>query len=267
MDVILQASDLHFAYGDQPVLRGINIALRGGEVVALLGPNGTGKSTLLKILLGQLRAQGVVLWNSKPVQRWKSRELARLVAYLPQTPAFEPSQRIAQTLRMGRTPYWGAFGVETQRDIDAVAAVVELLQLGDLLHRRMDQISGGQRQRVFLGRCLVQEPQALLLDEPSTHLDLRHQVELCALLRRLADQRRLAVLMASHELNLAASFADRLVLLESGRAAADGSPKQVMDAELLSRVFGVRLRRVDAPDLPPLIAAEAQSRAADSGKP
>jgi len=258
MDVLLQASALHFAYGAQPVLRGIDLSLRGGEVAALLGPNGTGKSTLIKILLGQLRAQGSVLWNGRPVQRWKSRELARLVAYLPQTPAYEPSQRVGEALRIGRTPYWGAFGVETHADIAAVAAVVELLKLGDLQHRRMDQISGGQRQRVFLGRCLVQEPLALLLDEPSTHLDLRHQVELCSLLRNLADQRHLAVLMASHELSLAASFADRLVLLEDGRAAADGPPQKVMDAELLSRVFGVRLRRCDAPGLPPLIAPEAK---------
>jgi iron complex transport system ATP-binding protein len=254
--VIMQAAAVNFAYGERQVLRGIDITLRAGEVTALLGPNGTGKSTLLKVLLGQVRGSGAITWDGRPVRQWKSRELARFVAYLPQTPAFEPGQTVAEVLRLGRAPYWGPFGLESQHDATAVAEVADLLELSDLLRRPMDEISGGQRQRVFLGRCLAQEPRALLLDEPNTFLDLRHQVDLCRLLKRLAAERSLAILMASHDLSLAAAFADRLILLDGGKAVADGTPEKVMDAELLSSVFGLPLQRIDRPGGRPMIAPE-----------
>jgi iron complex transport system ATP-binding protein len=115
------------------------------------------------------------------------------VAYLPQSPSYEPEQRVAEALRLGRAPYWGAFGIESTRDAQVVGEVARLLALDDLLARRMDELSGGQRQRVFVGRCLVQEPRALLLDEPNTFLDLRHQVELSQLLRRLARERQVPI--------------------------------------------------------------------------
>jgi len=257
MPPLLQASDLTFAYGDLPVLRGINISLAPREVVALVGPNGAGKSTLIKALLGQLPAAGSIIWNGRPAQQWKRRELARWVAYLPQNPGFEPGERVGEMLRLGRAPYWGLFGLESERDAAAVREVTTLLGLEHLLHRPMDEISGGQRQRVFLGRCLAQEPRALLLDEPNTFLDLKHQVELCRLLRRLAAERSLAVLMASHDLNLAAAFADRLVLLDNGVVVADGPPTEVLQPDLFSRVFGVPLRRIDSPGRAPIIIADS----------
>jgi iron complex transport system ATP-binding protein len=245
-DTLLQARDLSFAYGDVPVLRGVGLALAAGEVVALLGPNGSGKSTLIRALLGQLPVRdGDVGWQGRGVFAWRRRELARLVAYLPQAPAFEPEQTVRDVLRLGRAPYWGAFGVESPRDAQVVAEVAATLHLGDLLSRRVDQLSGGQRQRVFVGRCLVQEPRALLLDEPGTFLDLRHQVELLQLLRTLARERGVGVLMASHDLNVAASLADRLILLESGAVAAAGTPAEVLQPELLQRVYGVPMDRID----------------------
>src|SRR5204863_2343542 len=121
-----------------------------------------------------------------------------------------------EVLRLGRAAYWGAFGIESPRDAEIVREIATLLELGDLLNHRMDELSGGQRQRVFVGRCLVQEPAAMLLDEPSTFLDLRHQVELCALLKKLSRERNIGVLMASHDLNLAGGFCDRLMLLHDG---------------------------------------------------
>jgi iron complex transport system ATP-binding protein len=150
------------------------------------------------------------------------------------------------TLRLGRAPYWGAFGLESSGDEHVIRAVADSLDLTDLLPRRMDELSGGQRQRVFVGRCLAQEPKAMLLDEPNTYLDLRHQIDLCRLLRRLADERGIAVLMASHDLNLAAAFSDRVVVLEEGRVALHGKADSVMDAGVLSRVYGVELRRVES---------------------
>src|SRR5262249_29813120 len=151
---------------------------------------------------------------------WTRRELARRVAYLPQSPVADAGQTVIDTLRLGRSPYWSAFGIESPRDEQVVRSVSARLGLDDLLSRPLDELSGGQRQRVFVGRCLVQEPAAMLLDEPSTFLDLRHQVELCQLLRQLAKEQSIGVLMASHDLNLAAAYANRVVVLSEGTIAA-----------------------------------------------
>jgi iron complex transport system ATP-binding protein len=243
---LLRARDLGFAYAiDRPVLRGINLTLATGEVVALLGPNGSGKSTLIRALLGQLQASGEIAWQNRAIGAWRKRELARVVAYLPQAPAFELEQTVHDVLRIGRAPYWGAFGVESPRDGQIVEDVARSLHLDEFFSRRVDQLSGGQRQRVFVGRCLVQEPRAMLLDEPGTFLDLRHQVELLQLLRRLASDQGVGVLLASHDLNVAASLADRLILLDGGTLAADGPPADVLDPALLERVYGVAMDRID----------------------
>ena len=242
----LEAQNLHFAYGDRPVLRAVSVRLDAGEIVALLGPNGSGKSTLLRALLGQLPAAGVIHWNGRDARSWSRRELARLVAYLPQAPTAD-DQRVLDVLRTGRAPYWGAFGIESDRDVEVVRRVGLQLGLAELMSRSMNELSGGQRQRVFIGRCLVQEPKALLLDEPNTYLDLRHQVELSQLLHRLSREQGLAVLMASHDLNLAAASADRLVLLHEGVVAADGKPAQVLQPDLLSTVYGVPMQRLEIP--------------------
>jgi len=137
-----------------------------------------------------------------PVASWRGK-----IAYLPQNPTYEPAQTVADVLRLGRAPYWSAFGIESPRDEKIVNDVAQSLALGDLLLRRMDQLSGGQRQRVFVGRCLVQEPLAMLLDEPNTFLDLKAQVDLSQLFRKLARERNIGLLLASHDLNLAGSFA------------------------------------------------------------
>jgi iron complex transport system ATP-binding protein len=250
---VLEALDIVFGYGDQPVLRGVTLELREGEVVSLLGPNGCGKSTLIKVLLGHLAGQGKVRWAGRAVEQWPRRQLARQVAYLPQAPAFEPQQPVGDVLRLGRAPYVGAFGLESPQDLRIVREVADLLDLSQLLDRPMDALSGGQRQRVLVGRCLAQQPRAMLLDEPNTFLDLRHQVELCGLLRKLARERGIGVLMASHDLNLAATFSDRLLLMQEGRVAAEGRPGEVLEPALLERVYGVPMRRYDPPGGGPVV--------------
>jgi iron complex transport system ATP-binding protein len=257
---LLDATAVSFAYGERAVLREVGISLKPGEVVALIGPNGSGKSTLIKSLLGHLSARGEIAWDGRPMNAWRRRDLARFVAYLPQSPAFDPQHRVAEVLRMGRAPYWGAFGLESPRDAEVVQRVIAELHLGEWTARRMDEISGGQRQLVYVARALVQEPRALLLDEPNTYLDLRHQVELGQLMRRLARDRSLGLLMASHDLNLAAAFADRLVLLHEGTIAADGSPDAVLEPELLTRVYGVRMERVTREGKPPVLVPDVSTR-------
>jgi iron complex transport system ATP-binding protein len=242
----MRAEKVSFAFTPgRPVLREVSIALAAGEMVALLGPNGSGKSTLIRALLRQLPAAGEIAWEDRRIKAYGRRDLARVVAYLPQTPAEDHGYSAAEVLRLGRSPYWGAFGLESDADEKIVRDVAKQLSLEEFLDRPLHQLSGGQRQRVFIGRCLVQQARALLLDEPSTFLDLKHQVDLCRMLKGLAKENGLGVLMASHDLNLAASFADRVVLLNEGRVVADGSPGDVMRADLLTEVYGLGMECVD----------------------
>lgn len=251
---LLDAHNLTFTYGAQLALRNVALSLTPGEVVALIGPNGSGKSTLIKTLIGALRpAGGDVTWAGRSIRHWRRRELARLVAYHAQSPLYEPGQLVVEALRLGRAPYWPLFGVESARDEQVVRDVAVRLALTEILDRPMDEISGGQRQRVFVGRALVQEPRAILLDEPNTFLDLKHQVELMSLLRALATDQGVAILMASHDLNLAASGADRLILLHRGEVVSEGAPGTVLDPELLARVYGVAMERLDREGRRPLV--------------
>jgi iron complex transport system ATP-binding protein len=251
---LLQTVNLSFSYGPRiEALRAVNVRLFPGEVVALIGPNGSGKSTLIKALIGAVAGSGEIKWDEKPIAQWRRRELARHVAYLAQSPVYEPAQSVLEALRLGRAPYWRLFGIESTRDTQVVYEVAERLGLKELLHRGMDQISGGQRQMVFVGRALVQEPRAILLDEPNTFLDLRHQVELMSLLRKLAREQNVGVLMASHDLNLASAGADELILLDRGVVVSDGKPQQVLDPEVLARVYGVAMERIEREGRTPVL--------------
>ncbi len=245
MSSLLQTINLSFAYDGVEAIKGINLRLFAGETITLIGPNGSGKSTLIKTLIGALRASaGEIHWSEKPIATWSRRELARIVAYLAQSPMFDPEQTVLEALRLGRAPYWQLFGLESSRDMQIVYDIAATLKLTDLLHRRLHQLSGGQRQRVFVGRALVQEPRAILLDEPNTFLDLKHQVELIALLRKTAKEQNVGILMASHDLNLAAASADHLILLDRGIVVADGKPDDVLDPALIARVYDVPMERL-----------------------
>jgi iron complex transport system ATP-binding protein len=254
MNPLLSAHHVSFAYTERPVLQDVTLALSPGEILTLIGPNGSGKSTLLRALLGHLHARGEIQWENRPLLTWKRRDLARRVAYLPQSPTYDIDHRVIDVLRLGRAPYWSAFGLESTHDAQVIDRVARDLALTDLLPARMDELSGGQRQRVFIGRCLVQEPVALVLDEPNTYLDIRHQVELSTLLHALARTQNVAILMASHDLNLAALTADRLLLLDAGRVRAEGSPTEVLTPDLLTSAYGIHIQRIDrGPNTPPIV--------------
>jgi iron complex transport system ATP-binding protein len=263
MSRLLEVANLTVTYGGAGAggvlaVRDVSLTFLTGEVVALIGPNGSGKSTLIKALLGALpQARGRIKWDGVPVQQWSRRHLARYVAYLAQSPVYEPGQTVIEALRLGRAPYWSMFGgLESERDEQIVNDVAARLDLTGILDRPLDAISGGQRQRVFVGRALVQEPRAILLDEPNTFLDLKHQVELMSLLRTLSRERNVGVLMASHDLNLAASGADILLLLDKGAVVAEGEPETVLDPALLTRVYGVPMERVPRPGKLPLVVPQ-----------
>jgi iron complex transport system ATP-binding protein len=251
----LRTENLCFAYRpDRPVVREVSLAVTPGRITVLLGPNGSGKSTLLKLLLGTLKpGSGEIEWERRALRAHRPRDLARGIAYLPQSPGYEAGQSVAEVLRAGRTPYLQAFGLESLRDVEVVARTAELLGLTELMDRSMEELSGGQRQRAFLGRALAQEPRVFLLDEPNTFLDLQHQAQLWQLLRTLSREKNLAILAASHDLNLSAAFADELLLLHDGTVVASGAPETVLNAELLSRVYGIGMERIDRAGKTPVV--------------
>jgi iron complex transport system ATP-binding protein len=241
---MLIARNIHVTYGTRPALDGVNLSLFSGELVVLLGPNGSGKSTLVKSVLGTVPATGTIEWFDKRLRSWNRRKLARKVAYLPQSPGSEPGQTVLDVLRLGRAPYWSVFGVESSIDDAAVHRVARELEMTDWFDRPVDTLSGGQRQRVYIGRCLVQEPAAVLLDEPTAHLDLRHQLELCTRLKNFTREKQLGVLLVLHDLNLAAHVADRIVLLSGGKVAAIGPPAEVMTPPIVAGVYELPMRSV-----------------------
>lgn len=252
---LLRAANLHVTLGSREVLRGASLDVAAGELVALLGPNGCGKTTLLRALAGLVPFHGE-RWIDGLASATRGGALARHVAYLPQTPTLLEGLRVRELLLMGRLPYRGWLSLESRSDAEVVAEIAGRLELSDLLDRRIETLSGGQRQRAFIGRCLAQRPKLMLLDEPATYLDLRHQVELHRLLRSLSRQAGVAVVMASHDFNLAAMHCDRLVLMDEGAIVANGPAGEVLRDDLVQRVYGVAVRRLDVDGVPLIVPIE-----------
>jgi iron complex transport system ATP-binding protein len=234
-------------YGATQVLRGITLRFDRPEMVALTGANGAGKSTLLGIMAG-LRPgyEGTCLLNGRAAAEWRRGEFARQVAFVPQSLKLDFPFTAEQVVLMGRTPYAGGL-FESEADWKAVGQAMAVTDTEAFRERDFRSLSGGERQRVVLASALAQEPRALLLDEPTTFLDLEHQITIYALLRRLADE-GLLVISVTHDLNLAASYSDRVVALLRGQVAADAPPKEALAVERIRTVFGVEaewLRRSD----------------------
>ena len=244
-------------------LDNVSLALRPGDFHAVLGPNGSGKTTLVRVALGVLPPRrGTAELLGRAVARWSRRELARVVGVVPQREENLFPQRVRETVMLGRYPHlslWGAMGSD---DRAAVARALDRCDVAQLADRSIWTLSGGEYQRVRLARALAQEPRLLVLDEPTTSLDVRHEMELFELVRALADEHRLAILLVTHHLNLAARFADRLLLLSGGRAVADGAPADVLTRETVETVFGwpVAVERFqDRPQVIPLRARKGAS--------
>jgi iron complex transport system ATP-binding protein len=269
----LDLQGLTCGYPGREVLHELDLSLAAGECVALLGPNGAGKSTLLNAAAGLLRpAAGSVRLDGAEVSRLPARERARRVAMVAQHPAAPFAFTVREWVTLGRTPYARTFGGETEADRAAVEGALHLAGVAELAERPIGELSGGERQRAALAQALAQEPRLLLLDEATAHLDLRHQMALLGVVRRLNRDTGLTVLAALHDVNLASLWFDRLLVLDQGRLAADGSPRAVATPELWRRVFGCRVALLDHPaaDAPLLAPAPdppppPPSRGAGSG--
>jgi len=238
---LLAAEGACFRYGPRTVLDGVDLAVAAGEMVGLIGPNGAGKSTLVRLLAGIERpAEGIVRLDGRPLTAWTRAERARRVALVPQDPRVEFPYTVLEVVLMGRSPHLSALALPGRRDLEIARAALARLEVAELEARRMDELSGGERQRVFLARALAQEPAVLLLDEPTTHLDLRHQTQLHDVARARCRE-GVAVLTVLHDLNLAATYCDRVVLLAGGRVVREGTPVDVLEAATLERAFGTRV--------------------------
>ena len=231
------------------VLRSVDLTLARGELVALVGTNGSGKTTLLRLLTGVLKPDaGEVSFDGRPMAEWGRNDLARRVAVLPQQLDLPVGFRVAELVEMGRAPHARRLFASTEADERAVARALADADALELADRYAEELSGGERQRLLVAMALAQEPDLLLLDEPTLHLDLAHQVSLLAAIRRLRDQRGLTVLAVLHDLNLAAAFAPRVAVLDGGRVVADGPPDEVLSPDLVQRVFGVAVDEAHTPD-------------------
>lgn len=239
---LLRVDDVHFSYGRRSVLRGVGLSVERGEMVVLLGTNGSGKTTLLRLIAGTIWPDaGEVRFDGRAVVEWRRAALARRVAVLPQRLELPPGFHVAELVEMGRAPHaTRLFGASAADGVAVERALIDADAL-ELAHRSIDELSGGERQRVLVAMALAQEPELLLLDEPTLHLDVAHQLALLTTIGRLRRVRNLTVVAVLHDLGMAAAFAPRVAVLDQGRVVGDGSPETVLTPGLVRSVFGVEI--------------------------
>ena len=245
--------EVSVSFGNRRVLGPVNVYVADGEWLGLIGPNGAGKSTMLKAAIDVVSFDGAIDLGGR-------RGHAGLdIAWMPQRPRLPDEMSVANYVLLGRTPHLGYLGSETQHDLDSVGRALERLQLAEMSDRALATLSGGEAQRAVLARALAQEAPVLLLDEPTSSLDIGHGLEVLELIDELRGQEGLTVVTAVHDLTLAGRFADRLVLLDHGMVVADGPPSAVLREDVLVSSYGPSLRVVDDGDGPTVIPTRRQS--------
>ena len=246
-------------YNGTTVLGGVDLVVEPGEWVVVVGPNGAGKTTLLRALAGVIPAGGDIALGDRDLAALRRREVAARVAFVPQTPVVPEGVAVFDYLMLGRTPYIPYWGMEGPVDRLRVNEVLERLDLASFAARPVSALSGGERQRAVLARALAQDASILLLDEPTTALDLGHQQQVLELVDGLRRESQLVVISTLHDLTFAAQFGDRVLLLADGVVAAEGPPETVLQADVVSRYFGATVEVVAGPD-GPLIVPVRSSR-------
>jgi iron complex transport system ATP-binding protein len=238
----LRARNVAVQLGGAPVLAGVSFDVPAGTWLTVVGPNGAGKSTLLRALAGLVHAAGAVELGGEATAGLRRREWARRVAFVPQDPVVPPGMSVGGYVLLGRTPHLGPFGREGTGDLAVVNRTLEQLDLTAFADRPLDTLSGGERQRAMVARALAQEAPVLLLDEPTTALDVGHQQDVLELVDRLRRDHALTVVSTMHDLTLAGQYADRLLLLDHGEVVVSGPPDEVLTQENLARFYGARVR-------------------------
>ena len=245
---MLSINNVSAGYGGEHVLRNVTLEVGDGEFVGLIGPNGSGKTTLLRVVSGVLPvASGKIMLQGKRLSSIARRDLAKRMACLSQELSLNLSFTVREVALMGRAPHLRKIGGESRRDREVAERAMGLADVSHLADRLITEISGGERQRAFIAMCLAQEPKVLLLDEPTSHLDIGHQLLVLDLIRRLNRESGMTVIAVFHDLNLAAEYCGRLHLLDHGSVQAQGSPHEVITTDVIRQVYGVRVLSLENP--------------------
>ena len=237
---VFEVQELRFRYegAARPALDAVNLQVAAGDLYAIIGPNGSGKSTLLRLLLGALRPEsGDVFYSGRRVTEWSRRALAQQIGVVPQGEEMAFPITVREMVAMGRYPHLGVLGRAGPEDREAIQGAMQRCDVIELADRPISRLSGGERQRALIARALAQQPATLVLDEPTVSLDIRHEMEIFELLAEVTARDRVTVVLVTHQLNLAARYADRLLLVDRGTPAAEGAPGEVLSRETIERVY------------------------------
>lgn len=252
----LRIEGINFRYNSRLILKNVSLEVGEGEIMALIGPNGSGKTTLLRCIMGMVTPErGNVLITGRQISKIKKKDLARCIAYVSQNESTNFPVTVFDAILMGRKPYlsWNP----GNRDFKIVCEVLQTLSLEELALRDLNELSGGEKQKVLIARAIVQEPEIILLDEPTSNLDLKHQLEVLETIKGLARERKISVIMAMHDLNLAPRYSDKIAMLKSGEVFSVGTPHQVITSENIKEVYGVEATVYNHHDAPYVVAGKA----------
>ena len=237
MTTAIQVKNLKLELNNVSILSDVSFSIAPGEYVSIIGPNGAGKTSLLRCLLGMYPHSGTAQINGRESTAYESRELAQTISYVPQTHDIEFPLSVYDFVMMGRYPYLKPLSGESRRDLKAVENALEITETGSFRKRTLRTLSGGERQKVYIAAALAQETPIILLDEPGTFLDYRHQTDVMKLLKRINTERDVTILAVNHDLNSAAQWSDRLIGLKDGKVFCSGTPDEILQPDPLAALF------------------------------
>ena len=248
MNAAIEVENLNHSYNDTLILENISFSVSRGEFFVIIGPNGSGKTTLMKVVSGIEKLQkGRLEIMGHSIQKYSRKALARKIAFVPQTISVDFPFTVTELVLMGRSPHLGILGLEQHKDLEIANKAMRFTGVAHLAHRKIYQLSGGERQRVFIARAIAQEPQVILLDEPTAALDIAHQISVMDLMEKLKKEKGLTIVMISHDINLAAMYGDQLLILKAGRVVSRGKPTAVLNYKTLEEAYGCQLLVDESP--------------------
>lgn len=246
MSPIIDVREIKYRYASQLVLNNISFSVQDGEIICIMGPNGSGKTTILKLISKVLRPEAGSIWlMGRDIGSMKHREIAKIIGVVPQGASVAFPFTVREVVLMGRSPHLGLFQIERESDMHIADNAMALTDTLELAHRNIDELSGGEHQRAIIARALAQEPKVLLLDEPTSFLDINHQIEIFDLIKRLNGEKGLTVIIVSHDLNMAAEYCDRILLMKNGQVYIFGSPRETITKEHIREVYDANVAVMD----------------------
>jgi iron complex transport system ATP-binding protein len=248
MNKAITAKNLSHSFGEDLVLKNVSFHVPKRDFFIIIGPNGSGKTTLMKIISGLLKPRnGELKILNRSIDQYHRNALARTIAFVPQMTFADFPFTVTEIVLMGRSPYLGMLGLEEEKDMEIARQAIAFTGLENLAHRKLEQLSGGEQQRVFIARAICQKPDIILLDEPTASLDLAYQVRIMDLMEQLKNEKGITVVMVSHDVNLAAMYADHLLLLHKGQVLCQGLPDEVITYQTLEAAYGCTLLVDESP--------------------